>query len=223
MFFGGSLLVLCVRFPPRHTAQEEGGGRREEIGRSEMEAQMPTAEELEWLETHSLLPSSLSLYPPNPTPNPRSSKRPRDEQEQAARLASKSRSNSKSKEDVDTEVDGEEWLRYSAPSSPQVQPPAKTRICISRFASDIPGHCFPITGPHGHRVYAKLNLNPTLPPQHSPAAPALLPQSIHTLYQRIEHNAFSKVLLLFYLLSFFLLSTYLCTFNIFKFGSANAK
>lgn len=139
----------------------------------EMEMEVPTAEELEWLETHSLLPPP----PPPPPPTLKSSKRPREEQ-----AASKD--------------DDEEWLRYSPPPPPP--PPTKRRICISRFASDIPGDCFPITGPHGRRVYAKLNphpsLSPPLPLQHSSAAPALLPHSIHTLTERVENKAFSKVI-----------------------------
>ncbi|XP_078174461.1 P-loop containing nucleoside triphosphate hydrolases superfamily protein [Carex rostrata] len=176
--------------------------------------EIPTAEELEWLETHTFLPDeeeeqrqqeeeederchfSPSLPPsPNPIPNPninnpnpntRSSKRPREEQEEAHCGNSKD--------------EDEEWLRYSAPPPSSPQPPTKrkhnTAISIYRFASDIRGDCFPITGPHGQRVYAKLNPNPTTLSQHSPSAtaPGLLPQSIHTLSEQVEKNAFSKAL-----------------------------
>lgn len=64
-------------------------------------------------------------------------------------------------------------------------------LSVSRFASRIPGHCIPVTGPRGHRVYAKLNLaNPT----HIPPPPqGLLSQSIHLLHARLENNALSKV------------------------------
>lgn len=224
---------------------------------------MPTAEELEWLETHSFLPDeeeeqrqqeeeederchfSPSLPPspnpipnpninnPNPNPNPRSSKRPREEQEEAHCGNSKD--------------EDEEWLRYSPPPPSSPQPPTKrkhnTAISIYRFASDIRGDCFPITGPHGQRVYAKLNANPTTLSQHSPSATApgtllishriischvspipslkslkinlqsrsftgLLPQSIHTLSEQVEKNAFSKVIFNYHIQFFLILICY---------------
>ncbi|KAJ3700688.1 hypothetical protein LUZ61_004393 [Rhynchospora tenuis] len=169
----------------------------------ETEMEMPTAEELEWLEMEMATAEEGGggeeeeekekeedhFSPPaNPNPDPNGT----------PKITSK-----RMRQDEDEE---EEWLRYSPPrSSKRGRPPqeeiletqTKTEeICISRFASDIQGHCIPITGPRGHRVYAKLNPNPksTATAPSGGHAARLLPQSIHTLNQRVENNAFSKAL-----------------------------
>jgi hypothetical protein len=60
--------IFCSSFARASLGtQEEGPGRRSEL-KTDMKTKMPTAEELEWLETHSLLPSSPSLSPPNANP-----------------------------------------------------------------------------------------------------------------------------------------------------------
>ncbi|KAJ1696053.1 hypothetical protein LUZ63_004565 [Rhynchospora breviuscula] len=138
--------------------------------------EMATAEELEWLERETEMATAEEHFSPK-----MSSKRTRQDQEE------------------------EEWLRYS-PHPPQPRSSKRGRplhpqqqqeteeIRISRFASDIQGHCIPITGPAGHRVYAKLNSTATATATATATVAPLLPQSIHTLNQRLENNAFSKAL-----------------------------
>lgn len=144
-----------------------------------MDMEMPDPEELEWMESHGLLPEEEEdVYFDDPdeafVPPPGDSDKPRDSSqppEPAAPRASEAsegglkrpppppppeqeeeeRSKRRNVEREDEE--DEDWLRYSPPPAPEVVVAEKT---ISRFASEIHGDCVPVTAPNGERVYAKL-------------------------------------------------------------------
>ncbi|KAJ4813859.1 Chromosome transmission fidelity protein 18-like protein [Rhynchospora pubera] len=141
--------------------------------------EMATAEELEWMEMEMEMEME------------RETERER-ETETAEEHFSPKTSSKRTRQDQEHEH--QERSKRGRPLPLPLPPLQQQEIRISRFASDIQGHCIPITGPAGHRVYAKLNPNPNSIPTATATVAPLLPQSIHTLIQRLENNAFSKAL-----------------------------
>uniref|UniRef100_K4A5L2 AAA+ ATPase domain-containing protein n=1 Tax=Setaria italica TaxID=4555 RepID=K4A5L2_SETIT len=146
----------------------------------DMDMDMPDPDELEWMESHGLLPEEEEdvyfddpdegFVPPHgDSDQPRDSSQPPEPAPPRANEASEGglkrpppppppekeeeeRSKRRNVEREDSE--DEEWLRYSPPPpAPEVVVAEKT---ISRFASEIHGDCVPVTAPNGERVYAKL-------------------------------------------------------------------
>uniref|UniRef100_J3LMA1 AAA+ ATPase domain-containing protein n=1 Tax=Oryza brachyantha TaxID=4533 RepID=J3LMA1_ORYBR len=146
----------------------------------EADMDMPDPEELEWMESHGLLPeeeeeyayldepdeegflaagggadqSRVSRQETTPAPT-----KPADEVSEGNLKRPPSPPPPEQEEErskrrnVDREDPGDEdWLRYSPP--PVVDIVAEKTI--SRFASEIRGECIPVTGPNGERVYAKV-------------------------------------------------------------------
>ncbi|KQK22437.1 chromosome transmission fidelity protein 18 homolog [Brachypodium distachyon] len=140
--------------------------------------EMPDPEELEWMESHGLLPEEEEdTYFDDPDegflPAADDASKPRDPPQEAAVSPAKpaeevSEPNLKrpsppppveqeeerrKRRNVDREdsVD-EDWLRYSPPTAVEIV----AEKIVSRFASEIQGDCMPVTAPNGERVYAKL-------------------------------------------------------------------
>ncbi|XP_068662997.1 uncharacterized protein [Aristolochia californica] len=186
---------------------------------------IPLPEELEWLESHSILleeeeeaddsyfpederidqppETSPSFSNPSTAENGDCRKRVRPGEEEANE---EKRSRKSSEDKVD-----EDWLRYSPPpknpttdlvidelsvdSAGSVVVEEKT---LSRFASEIEGECIPVTGPNGDRVYAKVsrweaNYESKRSRVEIPSN-GLLSESVRTLIERAEQEAFTKAL-----------------------------
>ncbi|KAM7462045.1 hypothetical protein LguiA_030166 [Lonicera macranthoides] len=105
-------------------------------------------------------------------------------------------------DDVGAEIE-EDWLRYSPTRSDEVVIEEDLVVeeegkIVSRFASEIEGDCIPITGPDGERVYTKIDRfeeedrGRRLDVKHH--TKGLIPESINVLMQRVEQDAFAKVL-----------------------------
>ncbi|WVZ56370.1 hypothetical protein U9M48_006915 [Paspalum notatum var. saurae] len=144
----------------------------------DMDMEMPDPDELEWMESHGLLPEEEEdayfddegfVPPPGDSDQPRDSPQP---QEPAAPRANEASDGSlkrpppppPSEQEDEGErskrrnvgrgdEEDEDWLRYSPPPAPEVVIVEKT---ISRYASEIHGDSVPVTAPNGDRVYAKL-------------------------------------------------------------------
>ncbi|CAM0872425.1 unnamed protein product [Alopecurus aequalis] len=139
---------------------------------------MPDPEELEWMESHGLLPEEEEYaYFDDPEPGflPAAgvASKPHDPpQETAASPAKPSEEvseanlkrpppppppeqeeegNKRRNVSLEDSVD-EDWLRYSPPPAVEVV----AEKTVSRFASEIQGDSMPVTAPNGERVYAKL-------------------------------------------------------------------
>ncbi|KAL6907517.1 hypothetical protein ACP4OV_002556 [Aristida adscensionis] len=148
---------------------------------ADMDMDMPDPEELEWMESHGLVPEEEEYaYFDDPDegfpPAAGGSEQPRDSSEATAappaKLADEAsegglkrpppppppeqeeKEERTKRRNVEQEDSGDEdWLRYSPPPAAEVVIVEKT---ISRFASEIQGDCLPVTAPNGERVYAKL-------------------------------------------------------------------
>uniref|UniRef100_A0A0E0NSV1 AAA+ ATPase domain-containing protein n=1 Tax=Oryza rufipogon TaxID=4529 RepID=A0A0E0NSV1_ORYRU len=148
----------------------------------EADMDMPDPEELEWMESHGLLPEEEEEYAYFDDPEDEGflpaaagADQPRRSPQETTAAPSKpadevSEGNLKrpppppppeqgeersKRRNVDREDSGdgdEDWLRYSPP--PVVEVVAEKTI--SRFASDIRGDCMSVTAPNGERVYAKV-------------------------------------------------------------------
>uniref|UniRef100_A0A0D9Z526 AAA+ ATPase domain-containing protein n=1 Tax=Oryza glumipatula TaxID=40148 RepID=A0A0D9Z526_9ORYZ len=148
----------------------------------EADMDMPDPEELEWMESHGLLPEEEEEYAYFDDPEDEGflpaaagADQPRRSPQETTAAPAKpadevSEGNLKrpppppppeqgeersKRRNVDREDSGdgdEDWLRYSPP--PVVEVVAEKTI--SRFASDIRGDCMSVTAPNGERVYAKV-------------------------------------------------------------------
>ncbi|NP_001339270.1 uncharacterized protein [Zea mays] len=141
----------------------------------DMDMEMPDPDELEWMESHGLVPEEEDAYfddpdegfvlAPGDSDQPCNSPQP---QESAAPRANEAPGGLKRpppppppEQDEEeerskrrnVEQEDEDWLRYSPPPAPEIVVAEKT---ISRFASEIHGDSVPVTAPNGERVYAKL-------------------------------------------------------------------
>ncbi|KAF8718808.1 hypothetical protein HU200_025114 [Digitaria exilis] len=147
----------------------------------EMDMEMPDPDELEWMESHGLLPEEEEdLYiddpdegfvpPPGDSDQPRDSPQPHEPATPRANEASEGSlkrpppppppeqeegERSKRRNVEREDPDDEDWLRYSPPPAPAPEVVVAEKT-ISRFASEISGDCVPVTAPNGERVYAKL-------------------------------------------------------------------
>ncbi|KAL5990448.1 hypothetical protein ACLOJK_011350 [Asimina triloba] len=158
--------VSVPSFPPRHSEERV------------MDLDIPLPEELEWLESNALVPEeedfddfypeeelpepshTISDLPAPENPNWRKRTLKGDDQEPLEPLK-------RTKTHAEAEID-EDWLRYSPPKDSghdeaanpaekeNVVPEVAEERVIYRFASEIDGGCFPVTGPSGGRVYAKM-------------------------------------------------------------------
>ncbi|XP_062210694.1 uncharacterized protein LOC133912120 [Phragmites australis] len=152
---------------------------------ADMDMEMPDPEELEWMESHGLLPEEEedvyfddpdeSFLPvagnsgqPSDSPQPQeitaSPAKPADEVSEGGSKRplpppppEQQQEEERSKRrNVEREDSGDEdWLRYSPPPAPEPEVVVAEKT-ISRFASEIQGDCVPVTAPNGERVYAKL-------------------------------------------------------------------
>ncbi|GJN30978.1 hypothetical protein PR202_gb19329 [Eleusine coracana subsp. coracana] len=191
---------------------------------ADMDMDMPDPEELEWMESHSLLPEEeeeayfddpeAGFFPlPGDSPQPQEAAAPpvkpavevseggqkRPPPPPPLEQERSKRINLEREDSVD-----EEWLRYSPPPAPEV---VVTETTISKFASEIQGDCVPVTAPNGERVYAKLEgdglvgggARGTRQGGHisnlNPSHKGLLSESFQSLTRRAEQEALAKVLL----------------------------
>ncbi|KAK3147725.1 hypothetical protein QOZ80_3BG0285980 [Eleusine coracana subsp. coracana] len=190
---------------------------------ADMDMDMPDPEELEWMESHSLLPEEeeeayfddpeAGFFPlPGDSPQPQEAAAPpvkpavevseggqkRPPPPPPLEQERSKRINLEREDSVD-----EEWLRYSPPPAPEV---VVTETTISKFASEIQGDCVPVTAPNGERVYAKLEgdglvgggARGTRQGGHisnlNPSHKGLLSESFQSLTRRAEQEALAKAL-----------------------------
>ncbi|KAF8388367.1 hypothetical protein HHK36_027033 [Tetracentron sinense] len=98
-----------------------------------------------------------------------------------------------------SEID-EDWLRFSPPMENIDETPVvvEEEKFVSRFASEIDGDCIPVTGPSGDRVYAKMSRvernDVSKKLNIKGYSYGLIFEPINDLMQRVEQEAFTKVL-----------------------------
>ncbi|KAK6145830.1 hypothetical protein DH2020_019699 [Rehmannia glutinosa] len=100
--------------------------------------------------------------------------------------------------------DDEEWLQYSPPRAVveemQVVEEDREERILSRYATEIEGHCVPITGLDGERVYAKICSVEMDDDERKTKlsvrgdSNGLLQEPVRVLMQRVEHEEFTKAL-----------------------------